>query len=153
MTMSPDPGGVFSVLLGLVRVGLGGTQGPGDQYVSWIHDADYVRAIDFLLGHEAICGPVNLTSPNPLPNRDFLATLRKAWGISFGLPAASWMLEIGACFLRTETELILKSRRAFPSVLTQHGFAFDYPTWPEAAENLVARTREAQAPQPVHEDG
>jgi uncharacterized protein (TIGR01777 family) len=153
MTMSPDPGGVFSVLLGLVRFGLGGTQGPGDQYVSWIHDADYVRAIDFLLRHEDICGPVNLTSPNPLLNKDFLAYLRKAWGVPFGLPAPGWMLELGAVILRTETELILKSRRAVPTVLLQNGFTFDFPTWPEAVEDLVARTREAQAPQPLPEDG
>jgi uncharacterized protein (TIGR01777 family) len=153
MTMSPDPGGVFSVLLGLVRTGLGGTQGPGSQYVSWIHDFDYARAVDFLLVHRDICGPVNLTSPQPLPNRDFMAALRKAWGKSFGLPAASWMLEIGACFLRTETELILKSRRAVPTVLLRNGFAFEFPAWPEAAADLVARTREAQLPQPVPEDG
>jgi NAD dependent epimerase/dehydratase family enzyme len=82
-----------------------------------------------------------------------MAALRKAWGKSFGLPAASWMLEIGACFLRTETELILKSRRAVPTVLLRSGFTFEFPAWPEAAADLVARTREAQLPQPVPEDG
>jgi uncharacterized protein (TIGR01777 family) len=139
MTMSPDPGGVFSVLVGLAKVGLGGTQGPGTQYVSWIHDLDYTRAIDFLLQHPEIHGPVNFTAPNPLPNRDFQRILRQAWGMPLGLPAATWMLELGAVFLRTETELILKSRRAVPTVLSQHGFQFDFPDWRHAAEDLVTR--------------
>jgi uncharacterized protein (TIGR01777 family) len=141
MTMSPDAGGVFSVLLGLVRFGLGGTEGSGRQFVSWIHDADYCRAIDYLLLHEDIAGPVNLTAPNPLPNRDFMRALRRACGTPVGLPATTWMLEIGAFFLRTETELILKSRRAVPTLLLNHGFKFDYPTWPAAAAELVHRYR------------
>jgi uncharacterized protein (TIGR01777 family) len=145
MTMSPDPGGVFSVLLGLVRAGLGGTQGPGSQFVSWIHDLDYCRATDFLIAREDISGPVNLTAPHPLPNRDFMRALRQAWGQSIGLPATTWMLEIGAFFLRTETELILKSRRAVPTLLQQQGFAFDFPAWPAAAADLVSRFR-AQPP-------
>jgi uncharacterized protein (TIGR01777 family) len=141
MTMSPDKGGVFSVLSGLVRAGLGGTQGSGRQYVSWIHDRDYCRAIDFLIEHGDISGPVNLTSPRPLPNREFLHDLRRAWGMPFGLPAAAWMLEIGAFFLRTETELILKSRQVVPALLQRHGFTFEFPRWPEAAADLVARSR------------
>jgi uncharacterized protein (TIGR01777 family) len=141
MTMSPDAGGVFQVLSGLVRARLGGTQGPGDQYVSWIHDRDYCRAVDLLLEREDIAGPVNFTAPEPLVNREFMRDLRRAWGVAFGLPAASWMLEIGAVFLRTETELILKSRRAIPTVLSDAGFKFEFPTWPEAARDLVARVR------------
>ncbi len=139
MTMSPDPGGVFPVLSGLVRAGLGGAQGPGDQFVSWIHDRDYCRAIDFLLAHPEIAGPVNFTAPNPLLNVDFMRDLRRAWRVPVGIPAYTWMLEIGAVFLRTETELILKSRRAIPTVLTRAGFTFDFPTWPEAARDLVSR--------------
>lgn len=142
MTMSPDPGGVFQVLSGLVRSGLGGTQGPGDQYVSWIHEQDYCRAVGFLLEHEEIAGPVNFTSPNPLPNRAFLRDLRAAWGVPIGIPAASWMLAIGAVLMRTETELILKSRRAVPTALTRAGFSFSYPDWQDAARELVARTRQ-----------
>jgi NAD dependent epimerase/dehydratase family enzyme len=141
MTMSPDAGGVFSVLLGLVRVGLGGTQGSGRQYVSWIHDWDYCRAIDFLLERDEIDGAVNLTAPNPLPNREFMRTLRMAWGLPFGLPANAWMLEIGAFFMRTETELILKNRRAIPTLLLRHGFKFEFPSFPTAAAELVKRYR------------
>jgi hypothetical protein len=145
MTMSPDSGGVFSVLSGLVRAGLGGTQGPGTQYVSWIHDQDYCRAIDLLLAHPEIAdatnGIVNMTAPNPLPNREFMRELRRAWHVSMGLPAASWMLEVGALLLHTETELTLKSRRGVPTVLLRGGFDFQFPTWPEAAANLVSRSR------------
>jgi uncharacterized protein (TIGR01777 family) len=143
MTMSPDRGGVFDVLLRLVRFGLGGTSGDGRQYVSWIHETDFIRAIRWLLDHDEISGPVNLASPNPLPNAEFMRVLREAWGIRFGLPAAAWMLEIGAVFLRTETELVLKSRRVVPGLLLQHGFSFEFPNWPEAARDLCERWRES----------
>lgn len=141
MTMSPDRGGVFDVLLGLTRAGLGGTAGSGEQYVSWIHDVDFVRAIDFLIAHQEMDGPVNLSAPHPLPNREFMLALRRAWGAPIGLPATAWMLEIGAVFLRTETELILKSRRVVPGRLLEAGFEFEFPTWPEAARDLVRRWR------------
>jgi uncharacterized protein len=137
MVMSPDRGGVFDTLLSLVRAGLGGTSGSGKQFVSWIHDWDFVRSIDYLIAHEDIDGTVNLASPSPIPNREFMAALRTAWGTRIGLPAAEWMLEIGAVFLRTETELILKSRRVVPGRLLAHGFRFDFPEWPVAAQNLV----------------
>ena len=143
MTMSPDEGGVFSVLSGLVRRGLGGKQGSGRQYVSWIHDGDYCRATEFVMADESITGPVNFTAPNPLPNAEFLRDLRTAWGAKVGLPATRWMLEIGAVFLRTETELILKSRRAVPAVLLEKGFEFSFPEWAGAARNLVRRSRVA----------
>jgi NAD dependent epimerase/dehydratase family enzyme len=142
MTMSPDSGGVFDVLLGLVRWGLGGASGDGRQYVSWIHDRDFVRAIYWLIEHPELAGPVNLASPNPVPNTEFMSTLRTAWGIGFGLPATKGMLEMGAFFLRTETELILKSRRVVPGRLLQSGFAFQFPTWAEAADDLCRRWRE-----------
>jgi uncharacterized protein (TIGR01777 family) len=141
MVMSPDRGGVFDVMLGLVRHGLGGTEGSGKQYVSWIHDQDFVRAALFLIESEDISGPVNTCAPGPLPNRDFLRAIRQANGTRIGLPAAKWMLEIGAVFLRTETELILKSRRVVPTVLQRAGFEFLFPEWPRAAQNLVRRWR------------
>ncbi len=138
ITLSPDPGGIFDVLLGLVRRGLGGRSGDGRQYVSWIHEEDFVRSVYWLIDNDAVEGPVNLAAPNPVPNAEFMRALREAWGIRLGLPAANWMLEIGAIFLRTETELILKSRRVVPGRLLAAGFNFKFPTWPEAARNLVA---------------
>jgi uncharacterized protein len=139
MIMSPDRGGVFDTLLGLVRKGLGGAAGDGRQYVSWIHEEDFVRAIHFLIEREQMDGVVNLAAPNPLPNGEFMAALRQASGTSLGLPAAKWMLEVGAVFLRTETELILKSRRVVPGRLLHEGFSFVYPDWQHAARELVAK--------------
>ncbi len=145
VTMSPDRGGIFATLLGLVRVGLGGTAGSGQQFVSWIHDADFRNAVEFLIRHEEINGVVNLAAPNPLPNRDFMSELRQAWGTPIALPVRKWMLEIGAVFLRTETELILKSRRVVPGRLLQSGFRFQFPDWPAAAQDLVERWRAEKA--------
>lgn len=141
MTMSPDPGGIFATLLGLVRRGLGGTAGNGRQFISWIHGEDFVRALAFLIADCSLQGPVNLAAPQPLPNAEFMRILRTAWGTRIGLPAPAWMLEVGAVFLRTETELILKSRRVVPGRLTQAGFSFRYPGWTEAARELCARYR------------
>jgi uncharacterized protein (TIGR01777 family) len=136
LVMNPEPGSVFDVLLGLVRRGLGGAQGDGGQFVSWIHHGDFARAAEFLIRREDISGPVNLASPNPVPNREFMAELRRAWGAPFGLPAPAPLLAIGALFLRTETELILKSRRVVPGRLLEAGFEFKFPEWPGAARNL-----------------
>lgn len=139
MMMSPDRDGVFDVLLGLVRRGLGGRAASGRQYVSWIHHTDFVRAICWLIERQDIDGP--LAAPEPLPNADFMRALREAWGIRFGLPATSWMLEAGALLMRTETELIVKSRRVVPGRLLEHGFEFMQPTWPGAAQDLCADWR------------
>lgn len=141
MVMAPTQGGVFDVLLKLVRLGLGGAMGSGQQFVSWIHDADFLRAIDFVIANESLDGPINICAPNPLPNRDFMRTLRQVYGARVGLPAAKWMLEIGAFFLRTETELLLKSRRVIPTRLLDAGFKFAYPDWSSAANDLVQRWR------------
>jgi uncharacterized protein len=141
MVMSPDRGGVFDTLRTLVRRGLGGRAGSGRQYVSWIHDADFAAAIRLLIADEALAGPVNLASPNPLPYADFMAALRAAEGVPFGLPATNWMLELGAWAMRTETELVLKSRRVVPGALLDAGFEFTFPEWPAAARDLVARRR------------
>ena len=139
MVMSPDPEGIFDTLLRLVRFRLGGASGSGKQFVSWIHDQDFLRSIDYLIAHEDLDGAINIASPNPVPNAEFMADLRKAWGTRIGLPASKWMLEIGAVFLRTETELILKSRRVVPGRLLGHGFQFDFPEWSAAAHDLVQR--------------
>lgn len=140
--MNPDQGSPFDMLLRLVKLGLGGQAGDGKQYVSWIHDQDFVRAVLWLIEHEEFAGPVNLAAPNPLTNAEFMRALRTAWGMPFGLPATKWMLEIGALVLRTETELILKSRRVIPTRLLQSGFDFQFPTWPDAARDLCVRSRE-----------
>ncbi|MEU0194617.1 DUF1731 domain-containing protein [Streptomyces afghaniensis] len=141
MVMSPDRGGVFDVLLRLARLGLGGPVAGGAQYVSWIHDQDFVRAVEFLVARDDITGPVNLAAPGPLPHRDFMRVLRTAWGVPVGLPATRWMAEAGAFVLRSDTELLLKSRRVVPGRLLDAGFTFDRPDWPAAADDLVRRLR------------
>lgn len=139
MTMSPDPGGVFATLLGLARRGLGGRIGDGRQFMSWIHDDDFIRAVRWLIARDDLAGPVNLAAPHPLPNADFMRALREAAGLPIGLPAPEWLLEIGVRLLRTESELVLKSRRVVPARLLASGFTFHFPTWPAAARDLVRR--------------
>jgi uncharacterized protein len=139
--MNPDRGGIFDTLLRLVRFGVGGTSGSGKQFVSWVHDADFISAVEFLIAHDEFAGFVNIASPNPLPNHEFMRALRQAWGTRIGLPASRWMLEIGTMFMRTETELVLKSRRVVPGRLLEAGFRFRFPVWPTAAQDLVARWR------------
>ncbi|MFI6090509.1 epimerase [Streptomyces sp. NPDC051218] len=141
MVMSPDRGGVFDVLLRMVRLGLGGPVAGGAQYLSWIHDRDFVRAVEFLIAREDIAGPVNLAAPGPLPHRAFMRGLRAAAGVPVGLHATRWMAEVGAFALRTDTELLLKSRRVVPGRLLEEGFTFEHGAWPDAATDLVRRAR------------
>ncbi|MBC8044640.1 MAG: TIGR01777 family protein [Rhizobacter sp.] len=143
ITFSPDADGVFDVLLGLVRNGLGGTIGDGRQYVSWLHDEDFIRSIFWIIAHDELSGAINLASPYPVPNGEFMQTLREAWGIPFGLPATEWMLELGAMVLQTESELLLKSRRVVPARLLASGFEFKFPNWETASHDLCARWRAA----------
>jgi hypothetical protein len=142
MVMSPDRGGVFDTLLRLVRFGIGGAAAGGRQYISWIHHLDFVRAVFWLIAHPNLDGPVNLAAPQPLPNKEFMRALRVARGAPFGLPAAEWMLKLGALILRSETELVLKSRRVIPGRLLDSGFAFEFPDWPRAARELCDAWRE-----------
>ncbi len=144
MVMSPDANGVFDVLTGLVKKFLGGRNGDGRQFVSWIHENDFVAAIDRLITDKTLEGPVNVASPNPLPNSDFMKGLRDANGVSFGLPASRWMLEIGARLMKTETELLLKSRRVVPGKLSAAGFEFQFPRWAEACKDLARKLATAK---------
>lgn len=141
MVMSPDRGGIFDTLLALVRFGVGGRAGSGRQYVSWIHETDFIHAIRWLIERHEVEGAVNIASPAPLPQAQFMKILRRAAGVPVGLPATTWMLQIGAFFMRTDVELILKSRRATPTRLLNEGFVFEFPKWEKAARDLVARRR------------
>ena len=148
MVMGPGAGGVFDVLSGLVRKGLGGPIAGGRQWLSWIHARDFVRALEWLIEREALDGAVNVASPEPLPQRDFMRELRAAYGMRLGLPAAKWMVALGAFFLRTDTELVLKSRRVVPGRLLDAGFSFEFPSWRAAARDLVVRTTTPGCPDP-----
>ena len=139
--LSPLRGGAFDLLLKLVRFGLGGRAGDGRQFMSWVHHVDFTRAVQWIIDHPETSGPVNIASPNPLPNAAFMRDLRAAWGMPFGLPAGKWMVEVGTFLMRTESELILKSRRVVPGILDEQGFEFRHPSWPEAARDLCRRRR------------
>jgi NAD dependent epimerase/dehydratase family enzyme len=110
--------------------------------MSWIHERDFVRAVEFVVERKDFAGPVNLASPAPLPQAQFMRTLRDVAGVSIGLPATKWMVAIGAVFMQTDTELVLKSRRVVPKRLVDAGFTFEFPEWTGAAKELVGRWRE-----------
>jgi uncharacterized protein (TIGR01777 family) len=126
MVLSLDDGGVFQVLSRLTHWGLGGTMGHGRQFVFWIHQEDFCRAVEWLIDHDEFSGPVNLAAPVPLPNRDMMRQFRKVYGVPFGLPAVHWMLEVGTFLMQTETELVIKSRRVIPQRLLASGFDFRF---------------------------
>jgi uncharacterized protein len=131
-------GGAFPRLLNLVKLGMGGKQGDGKQYVSWIHEQDVARCTQWLLDNKEINGVVNCTAPNPVKNETLMATLRNAYGIPVGLPAPAWLLEIGALLIGTETELILKSRWVLPKRLTDAGFTFMFPKLDHAVKDILS---------------
>ncbi len=141
IVFSPVPGSAFGVFSNLVRLSLGGKQGSGRQFVSWIHETDFARAVEFLIAREDLAGAVNVAAPNSLPNRDFMAALREAWDVPNGIPIPWPAIEFGAFLMRTESELVLKSRRVVPGRLLDAGFEFEFPNWPDAAEDLVKRWR------------
>lgn len=138
IVFGPGRDGVFEAFARIVRLGLGGTLADGGQFVTWLHVADCCRAVEWLLARDDISGAVNLCAPRPVTNAEFMRAFRQACGVRIGLPATRWMLEIGAFFLRTETELLLKSRRVVPGRLLAGGFGFEHPAWPEAIRAVVA---------------
>lgn len=140
MVMAPTPGGAFRTLERLARLGLGGAVAGGRMFMSWIHARDFVRAIDHLASTHALDGPVNLAAPEPLEQRDFMAAVRRAQStlrVPLALPATRWMTAIGSWALRTDPELVLKSRRVVSRRLAESGFEFEYPSWGPAAADLV----------------
>ncbi|MCH2215154.1 MAG: TIGR01777 family oxidoreductase [Flavobacteriales bacterium] len=129
-------GGAFSKLKPVTRLGLGGKQGHGNQMVSWIHIDDFCRSIDHIIQDGHISGPINLTSPNPVDNDQFMKAVRSTLKIPFGIPQPKWLLEFGAALIGTETELLLKSRNVFPRRLLESGFSFSYGTLKECINGL-----------------
>jgi len=118
-------GGAFIPLKRLAKLGFGGRQGSGNQFVSWIHEKDFARAIAFIINIK-MEGVVNVVSPAPIRNAQFMATLRTAVKMPIGIPIPETLLKIGATIIGTETELVLKSRNVIPARLTQSGFTFKH---------------------------
>jgi len=136
MVLGDHKNSVFPMLCRLAQFGLGGKMGDGRQFVSWIHQSDFCRALEWLITHEELHGPVNICAPNPVSNAEMMRAFRDVVGMQVGLPAVRWMLEMGAFALRTETELILKSRRVIPRNLVESGFKFYFPFLREALNDL-----------------
>ncbi|MFY7814384.1 MAG: TIGR01777 family oxidoreductase [Chryseobacterium taeanense] len=130
-------GGAFPKLKMITKLGLGGKQGRGNQMVSWIHIDDFCRAVEFIIGDGNISGPVNITAPNPLSNELFMKKLRYEIKTPFGLNASVWQLEFASLFLKTETELLLKSRNVYPEKLLENGFSFLHPNSECVFRNLA----------------
>jgi uncharacterized protein len=128
----------FPRLLNLVKCGLGGKQGDGAQYVSWVHEQDAAKCTEWLMNHEEMSGVINCTAPEPVKNTDLMHAIRKAYGIPFGLPAPAWLLEIGAKIIGTETELILKSRWVLPQRLLDSGYTFLFSKAEHAVKDLLS---------------
>ena len=139
IVLGPGEGGAFAALHRLVRLGLGGTLGSGKQFVSWVHALDFARVTEWVVEREEMIGPLNCASPHPVSNADFMRALREVSHRSIGLPATRWMLEIGAFFLRTETELLLKSRRVVPGRLLAAGYKFEFPGLRGALQDILDR--------------
>lgn len=138
--MGIDKESAFDIFSGLTRLGLGGKLGNGRQFVSWVHELDMVRAMEFIIESE-LAGPVNISSPNPLPQAEYAKGLQRAWGIPFGLPAMPWMIDLGAWVLDGDSELVMKSRRVVPKRLLDAGFKFQFTDWNEAANDLAKKMR------------
>lgn len=136
MVMGKEDGPLVP-LLGLAKVFLGGPHSSGDQYVSWLSESDFFGIIDFVIKNENIEGSVNASSPFPETNRVFMSGIREALGLNFGFRLRNWMLEVGAFFMGTETELVKKSRRVVPARLLEAGYVFKYPQWREYVSQLT----------------
>ncbi|QFT88613.1 Epimerase family protein [Bacillus sp. THAF10] len=133
-----NDGGVMTPFKNLVKFGLGGVQGPGTQMFSWIHIEDVYQIILYLKARKDLSGVFNCSAPNPISNKEFMKVLRLKMNRKLGLPSPTWMLELGAVVIRTETELILKSRWVVPERLLQNGFTFRYPTIEEALKEIIS---------------
>ena len=139
MVFAADKGGVFRTLRGLTRWGLGGAIAGGRQFISWIHEVDFCHSVEWLINRDDFSGPVNVASPNPIPQREMMRIIRRECGVPFGLPATRRMLEFAAFVHRTEAELILKSRRVVPSRLLAEGFQFRFPRMEDAVREIEGR--------------
>jgi uncharacterized protein len=139
MAIVLGPGGVMVPYGNLLKWGLGGHQGSGQQMYSWVHIADVCRLVEWLYQQHELEGTYNCSSPGPVTNRQFMQTLRKASGQRIGLPAPAWMLKIGAALIGTETELLLKSRWVVPTRLLQEGFTFQYPELEGAVQQIIGQ--------------
>jgi len=129
--------GAFPKFMQISKLGLGGKQGRGNQLMSWIHIDDFCEAVNFIIENENLKGAINITAPKPLSNENMMSQIRKKIKVKFGIPSPVWLLEIASIFIRTETELMLKSRNVYPEILLENRFKFRYPSFDNALNQLV----------------
>ena len=134
-----NEGGAFPKLMQISRVGLGGIQGKGNQFVSWIHIDDFCNAVDFIINNEQLENAVNVTAPNPLRNFEMMKIIRDKIKMPVGISSPTWLLEIASVFMQTETELLLKSRNVYPGKLVSAGFQFAHPNFEDALNSLIKK--------------
>jgi len=139
MVFAASKGGVYRVLCGLTQWGLGGRIASGRQFISWVHEIDLCQSVEWLIDRDDFTGPVNVASPNPIPQREMMRIIRRECGVPFGLPATRRMLEVAAYVHRTEAELIIKSRRVVPGRLLAAGFQFRFPRMENAVREIEGR--------------
>lgn len=129
-------GGTFPKFKQISKLGLGGKQGRGNQLMSWIHIDDFCEAVNFIIENENFEGAINITAPKPLSNENMMGQIRKKIKVSFGIPSPVWLLELASVFIKTETELMLKSRNVYPEILLENDFKFRYDNFEKALEEL-----------------
>ncbi|WP_046175295.1 TIGR01777 family oxidoreductase [Domibacillus indicus] len=132
-------GGVMTPYRNLARFGMGGVQGSGRQMFSWVHIEDLFQIILFLKDREDLSGIFNCSAPHPVTNRELMQKLRSAMNVRFGLPSPGWLLELGARVIKTETELVLKSRWVLPERLEQEGYVFTFKTLDNAFQHILSK--------------
>lgn len=147
MTIVLGPGGALNPLVNLARIGFGGRQGDGGQRVSWVHVDDVYRAVRFAIEHDEISGPLNVAAPEVVTNTQFMTAVRRAFaGQRAGVPLPAWSLDAGAGVIRTESELVLKSRWVVSQKLLEAGFTFEFPTLDAALAVIAEHTRRGLLP-------
>ena len=144
MAITIGPGGILIPYFNLLKFGLGGKQGSGKQMYSWVHIEDTCRMIEWVWDHKELSGTYNCSSPNPVTNAEFMRIFRMVTGHIFGLPAYKWMLQIGAPFIGTEIELVLKSRWVIPTKILETGFTFKFPLLENALGDIIKRVPRKQ---------
>lgn len=132
-----NDGGAFPKLKTITRLGMGGKQGNGNQFISWIHIHDFCRAIDFLISSQ-LSGSINVTAPQPRTNKEFMGVLRKELSVPLGISQSKWLVELGSAMIGSESELLLKSRYVHPQRLLDAGFNFEYETVEDCLKELVS---------------
>jgi uncharacterized protein (TIGR01777 family) len=138
ITLGNNKGALLPLKL-LSRMGLGGHQGTGNQRVSWVHSLDFCRVVEWVITENRANGIYNVVAPQTISNKNFMQQIRKALDVPFGLSIPIWLLELGAIFIRTETELVLKSRNVFPSRLLNEGFSFSFADLNTALKDCLRR--------------